>query len=704
MSIPNESVDHEITLEDTPTPEEIADQAALELVKTDAQAAQSWIEGQQWNEQWRMIDILYDSPRQFSTWEGSTTQKAAVNRFILCQHVNAIYPQMVEGLFYDDQYFLGTPRPGTDNDVVRARTAVIREQLEDMNFRQEVDLGMFQMVLHGTGIWKWGLRQVEESYSEFKAMAQPLTSTGPLGVPIEVTTKESTTYTEERKTRQVYRPFLENREIRNVLVDPRLKLPNIQSAKFVIDKYYVTLGEVLEMAKDPAYILPSDETIKEWFTAPKEQPAVLGNLGTDAGSPTLAGQGAPDWEETSEDPYQQSLLVLERWDKDKVITTLNEKAVIQNRANPYGTLPFYSANYQNRIRSFWGIGLGKIVGTDQRIQQGIENAGLGLLQLLTDPPFVISEDSYVPTQNVRFRKGGFIKVKGSVKDAITPLQMPNLPIGEIFAFMQNSEAKAEAASGANELFTQGAMPGPGTGGKTSATRNATGVNAITGANAARIQAPVERFVNQVFIPWIYQLDELNKRFIMTTPEGMEQIKTILGDTLGPDFTFQPGEFLNGRVEFDCLAGAQLQSKAKMAQALPLITQIFDNPAIQSQLNTINEEYVDVGELLKMWMETTGWRNTRNLIKPMTAEMKQRQQANNASAQKTQAAMAMENQKFQHSSELLHQKGEQGIARDAVKQGLTTGSEPQEEEKSPLGTSLTQGTTHDLRSDFENFGQ
>src|ERR1035437_5821928 len=100
-----------------------------------------------------------------------------------------------------------------------------------------------------------------------------------------------------------------------------------------------------------------------------------------------------------------------------------------------------------------------MIGTDQRLRSGLENSGLALLQLIMDPPFVISGDDNMPTQNVRMRKGGIIKIKGDGK--ITPLEMPKLPLGEIFAFLQNSQSKSEAADGANSQMMQGAVPGQG---------------------------------------------------------------------------------------------------------------------------------------------------------------------------------------------------------------------------------------------------
>lgn len=697
MTIPSDEISSKsVGIEDTPSPEEIIESAALELVKTDASNAESWIEGQQWNEAWRTIDILYDSPRQFATFEGSQTQKAAINRFILCQHVNSLHPKFTEGLFYDDQYFITIPTPGADNDVVRARSAVMREQLKEMKFEDEVGQGTFQQILHGTGIWKWGLRREEEVFYSYKAKEPAPTQQGPMGETLTVETDASLTFEEIENKRWVIKPFFENREIRGVLVDPKLKVPDIRCAKFVIDKYYLNLAELLDLAKNPDYDLPDEETLKEWITNPKEDPAMLGNMDSQPGSPTIAGQGSPDWFSTSEDPYQDSLMVLERWDKYKVITTLNNKKVIQNRPNPYGVIPFYSANFYNRIRSFWGIGDGKIVGNDQRLQQGLENGGIALLQLILDPPFVTNEDQFVLTQNTRLRKGGNIKVKGDVKTAIMPLEMPRLPLGELSAFIGMSKASAEAADGMNEMFTGGSMPGPGSGGKSSATRNATGAAGIIQANASKLMGPVGRFCNQVFIPWIYQLDQLNRRFIMTTPEGVRQFKAILADKFGKDYKFPADQFLSGRVEFDVLAGSHLAAKKAMASSLPIIISILESPNMQQQLVKYAGKYIDPEELLNMLMESTNWRNQHTLFKKVSPEMQAAEQQGEQNSKANQAVQ-LQTLKGQQADQLQHTKAVTGIARDAAKEALKSEGNKQD----IIDQAEQQGSERLLRSDVYN---
>jgi hypothetical protein len=670
-----------VTIKEAPTPQDIEDQAALDLVVSDAQSAMSWIEGQQWNECWRVTDMLYDSPRTFATWDSGTLQPQ-VQRYTLAEHVNSLHPQMMEGIFYsgsETECFTFEPRPGTEADVARARATVINVQMDQMEFEQEVALGLFQGILHGTGIFKWGIETVEEIEYEYKRKAPPLTQDLPLIGDVTTATEESDEFEEVENKRTVTKPFFKWRENREILVDPKLKHPDIRRAKFVIDKYYATLDDLLAMRNDPNYDMPSEEEIKSWFDNPKEQPAVLGNLDSTTGSPSIGTQGQPDWLETSIDPYEEGLMILERTDCNRIITVLNNKKVIQNRPNKYGVINYYSWNWYNRIRAFWGLGCGRIVGTDQRLQQGLENSGLALLQLIMDPPFVVEGDDNVPSQNVRLRKGAIVKIKKDGK--IYPMEMPKMPLGEIFAFLQNSSAKAEAADGANSQLVQGAVPGQG--GKTSLTRTAGGAQQFGAAVATRLQGPVGHFVQQVLVPFVYQLDTLNRRFV-----PMNQVRTILGDELGPSFKFDESKFLNGKVEFDCLAGAHLASRKIMAQALPLLTQIFDNPQILEMLADNNQEYVDVKEMLLMWLEATGWRNRKSLIKPMNQDMiarRQQKQAQAAGAMKIQAQGALENQKHQNRLGEQDQKQALGTVRDLIDKSYEQGGDyllRQAEEKAP----------------------
>jgi hypothetical protein len=149
------------------------------------------------------------------------------------------------------------------------------------------------------------------------------------------------------------------------------------------------------------------------------------------------------------------------------------------------------------------------------------------------------------------------------------------------------------------------------------------------------------------------------------------------------------EFHDAVIEYEVLAGASLAAKRQMAQSLTLITQIFENPTIQNNLAEINGEYIDFKPILKMWMEASEWKNTQDIIKPLTPEMKQKiQQKSQAAQQQTQGVIQQQKAQidFQNRSALEDQATDNRIKRDLVREAFRKDSseEATEGESSPAG--------------------
>ena len=90
--------------------------------------------------------------------------------------------------------------------------------------------------------------------------------------------------------------------------------------------------------------------------------------------------------------------------------------------------------------------------------------------------------------------------------------MPPVP-GEAWSFIQQAQSSAAATSGANEQVVQGAG---GMSNKSTGMRSGTGAAAVVAANASRLDGPTGRFVRQVFVPWLYIMDELNNDLLPTS--------------------------------------------------------------------------------------------------------------------------------------------------------------------------------------------
>ena len=690
-----------ITLEQVLSPSEIKDEAAKTLVVSDARYTRSWINSRFFNIRWIEVDLLYQSPPVLRVWEGTNTPKANISKFTVASFVNAINNKLISGLFYEDPPFKLRGRPGTDENTARAIEAVEGYQLDECNFVQEAKYGLFSTLLFGTGIWKWGWTEHYKTVYEFEPVGTPLVDAEGNEIP----TEESDKFYKIPKERLISRPFFMNCDIRHVLVDPGCRTPDIRNAKFVIHEFAVTYKDLIRMKDevyyDPTtgkpifrYNLPSESEIKSWFDHSK--PPATAPSETVNNSNTINGQwiqhAAPLFEKTTEDPLEEPLQILERWDNDKVITVLNERRVIRNEPNPLGIIPFYSVNWWSIQDCFWGIGLGIVMGGDQRLQQGFINGIADIGTLAVNQPIIRSRGANINTQQVRARLGGFIDVTGDPTKALHPMDLPKIQ-SELFSIIAASESRTEQNSVGNAPTGMGSLTSGHAQGQIG--RSAAGASGIMAAANDRLGGLVEDFNRQVFKPFLWAAHEMNRNFLPPTV-----YREILGQELGKSFKASMTNFMRAEVEFDVLAGAHLAVRQQMTQAMPLIMQYFSSPQLAAQVADINEQYIDFAELLHMLTDASGFGDTGyySVLKPLTPEMKQKRQANSPAALeqiKAQGQVAAQKQKGDSAAQLQQLKGQQKeteleaswtgrAAGDIVRHSIVATGQPEEVTGNPGG--------------------
>ena len=664
------------------SPADIENEAALQLVVQDAAATEAWMNNNYWVLRWREADALYQSPPGITMWEGTTVPRSNVNRFVVAETVNAIHPQVMNGLFYENPPFVLRPRPNEDQNTTRAISSLLALQLDAMEMRNEVDWGLFSALNFGTGIWKWGYKSYTKKVRKYVRVEQPITvpSTLPGVSPTKIETPKSVQFKRIDVDEEFHEPTFENKDIRHMLVDPGLQVPDITKAKFVEERMYMTYKDLV-MLQDEEYVftdpvtqkqslkkrynLPSPEEIKSWFTKPKEEPLLPSSNVTFAQSTTFVHHAKPQFEPTTEDPLNEPLEVLERWDNDKVITVIQRVKVIRNEPNEFGCIPFLSVNWWNINAAFWGIGLGRTIGVEQRVQAGLINACLDLSSLIVNPMWLRARGGNAQEQQIRQRIGGIVTVdapNGKLADQLQMMQQPEIPAA-ILEQIGLSEKRVEVTSGANQQLTMGAAgSGKGAGGQMG--RSGTGAAGIIQATMNRIGGFAEMFVRQVYEPLLYRMHELNKD---KTP--MDYIQKVLGDELGKDFNFDPSDFMQAPTEFEVLAGSHLAAKAQMAQSLFMMLQLFENAPLMEQLNNISGNIVDIEELFHMVHDISGWKNYYKIIRKMTPEEEKAKQAQSVAAQqqsKFAQQSQLQSQKFGQDQQIIDQENEARITRDVFR--------------------------------------
>lgn len=646
----------------------------LTLVVQSAAQAKAFIANRQWTLLWRDADLLYQSPRPMTVYENTYVLEPNVQRFTVAKVCNAVVPQLYKGLFYDDPPMLMRPRPGTPQVVIDAKTALFSFVLDECGFKTQTKWGLEQMAFLGTGIFKWGYDWKDIVTCKRKSTTLEISSGNPQAVndTLSLPTEDPPDIVQEIKT--VPMPFFMHRPIDKVLVDPQLAVSDIRDAGWVVDVMYMdfyqikALKEAIESAIADG---EKGEAIKGWmFPSLASLKALWSEPGTNA--QTLETEQATYIEgvvhhaeknnvKSSPDPLRKKLEVLEYWDRDRKIVVLNQEHVLCSTKNEFRRIPFLSANWWNRPRAFYGMGLGLIVGQNQRVDQGTINAILKILSYGVNPIYLRNREDNAPTQVIRTGLGKIMSVTDTEK-SYKLMETPTVP-RDIWAALKENTDATESSSGADQTLVQGSSAGPRSG----MGRSAAGANIMAGASATRLDGPLDNFIEQVFKPFLSIIDWL---IFNIMSDGA--ILHILGKEMASDVLQQLKlqQFHDAQIEYEVLAGSSLAAKRTMAQSMVMLTQILDNPQIQQSLAEINEEYIDFKPIISMWLEASEWKNKNDIIKKMSPEMIQKRAANSKASlmqQQQQAKQQGDAQKFQQKQQLEDQASDNRIKRDITRE-------------------------------------
>jgi hypothetical protein len=651
------------------------DHAAVQLTIQDARRARTFLDGKQWNLHWREADVLYQSPRTNQSFEGSTTARANISRFTVAKHVNSLVPGMKSGIFYEMPPFLLRPRPATNQETARAKTALYGALLDEADFEPESERALENMTTFGTvivkGIWKKDTKMVKVRAPK----AAPVKMKLPFGGELTVHTRESDEIVVRETEVEEEGLGYELRELGSVLIDPTWKKANAlhTGAGYVVDVTYPNYKDLDKLREQAiydeegkqvgGYDIPPEEELKAYFFAHEGNAAAPSQVTENLSQTGVVHHAQGEDQPGSDDPLERPIQMLERWDRGNVYAVLcpdggDRGVLIRNEAHDLPFLPFFSANFWNIPGAGYGLGVGRLAGSDQRIEKGLTDAVLDILSMAVNPMYARDRGANAPTQQIRQRLGGIVDVdtkpNQSVRDAFGIIELPKTP-PEAFTVLQAAAQSAQSTTGADEAFTQGNLPGRGS----SAARTATGAGGIIAANASKIQGPVGHFVNGILLPMV----QLTEHFVKSRM-SLAKIRSILGKELGDAFQLDANNFYESEDRFECLAGAHLAAKKAMAQALPLLVQIFENAPLVAQLNSIGW-IVDVKLLLEMFMEVSEWKDARQLIRKMTPEEQQRFHQSNPAQQKIQGEIAAIGARHQAKAAEIDQQGEAKLASDML---------------------------------------
>jgi hypothetical protein len=640
---------------DPAIPPHYTDEAVLSIIVQDFERSSAWMNDRRWPLQWTESDILYQSPRSLSTFENSSVTRANVSRFTVAKQVNSLAPAISGAIFSDATPFEIRPRSNVSQNAARAWKELVAEQLDEIHFKQECSYGIQGMVNQGTVIFKTGWETLTTVETHYRRKVAPPQVDMPMGPPMTTFTQDSDEFevVEVEVTRN--RPTFEKCEIGTVFVDPTWKSPNqIWKAKYIIEQKFLNYEDLQRLRDNPDYDIPPDEVLREIFLGEQEQTQPIDSVREAMSANTSVHHAAREDMEYSEDPLLKPIEALEWWDKTKVRCCLNQKCVIRNKPHKMPEKPYFAANYWDIDDAGYGMGVGRIAGADQRVEQGMLNALLDILAYAVQPEYAVLRGANVPTQDQRRRLGGIRMVDGQdANKAIALVQQPQVP-PDAWRAIQSVVTSSENATGSDMATVQGGIPGRGS----SIVRSGTGAGIVGQASSTRLQSPVERFIDGVFLPFLKFLWHMNRERM-----PVSEIRAILGDRAA-DLVVDFADFFEAPVKFDTLAGTRLAAKNRMAQALPFLLEVFGNQALVEQLSKIGKK-INVLELVQMVLDMSEWKNQNDLIEDMTPQERQTMMQQNPAMIKAQADSQLLQQKHQNDLQLEDKKIAGRIASKAV---------------------------------------
>src|SRR5271166_85633 len=673
------------------------DDATANLVWNDYQRAKSYVEAENtaWLLEWQETDILYQSPIPYRFEKLQSGRPARVPRFLVAKMSRTLARGVKRSLFAEQYPFLLRPGARGTQANADAWTYLLGVLLKRAKLPYHGGLQINGQTLFGTGLGKFGIDErkiTKKTRRRKKPPARVPTATGADTVP----TEESDDFAAQSTTVTETWPFYEYRKLGTTLFDPKWCTPDLpdESAGYCIDIDYVNFYDLQEMRQLSCYQekkgkdadgqeivlnpgIPSEETLKQYFFEKASGNAPVGSLTEDAMSSmgSVVTHAAARNRPTSADPMSTPLLLLERWDGRTIKTILcydGEKLVIRNEEHEYGSMCHTSCTWWPIENCGYGMGIGRIVGPDQRVDQGTLNAALKMIAYPMDAPILYARGSEnAPTQNTIWRLGGYQAVdpgpSGDVRKAMAFMEMPAVP-REAFELIDRSQRSAEQISGADAQMQQGSLNG-----KQGATRSSFGAQRMAAMSDQNIADPVDSFANGVLIPFLEFLIQWVK-----TKMPVSEIRRILSEKYTKEImkTINLDQFLDSEFELAILAGQKLAAKQGIQQLVPFLLQLLEQPQILEYYHQIGKT-VDFAAMEDIFLAVSELTQQPDIIRDMTDDEKQQYQQNNPNMQKVQAATAVEKVKGANKLQEVAAKGRQDLTKTVVDKALDkmSGGEP-----------------------------
>jgi hypothetical protein len=604
-----------------------SDETALGIVLADIDSGIAYEAAKNWITQMELTDDLIRGYVRIRPWPNSDKARSALAMPIVLEAVEKILRRCHLALFGSGKDpFLITGVGSTKPDAASAWQELARWAVRVSDLKEQSRLGMKGIITYG-----WG--GLTDGWNSKERMKRAEKYRRKEGGGVERNPNASKEIIAE--------PTCEAINLRNVIFDPTCPSQDPRRGKFYAVRDTVNAYDLDDMRKDPTYDedfideetaekktrskIPSNDQLRE-ILALKQEPPASSMIATQPNQ-TREFQKQDDRYPMSKDPLLQPLERIEyHHSTGRVVTVLQRRIVIRNEQKKTDSYGMYGCAFIDVINSMLGFGVGRLVGNEQRFQQGALNRWVDGLDLSTNPAFQQIKGMGAGSQNFSIGPGKVITVEGELKPLV---------VTDVSATIQNALAASDQRV-ARRIGSEGSTNMP-----TQAMRTGSGVEAFQGADTEASQYFMECFSDMVFVPII-------KSFLEHICEHLtpEQIQQILSDA-GQPYAGNILDIYNADLKIEISAAAKLAVRQAAAQLAPLIINLVSNQAVQQGLQIAGKKF-NVDVLLNELLELSGL-DSWNLVTDMTTADQQRMQEMNQAM--SQAAGRLALQQKQHADNL-----------------------------------------------------
>jgi hypothetical protein len=654
------------------------DDAAATMVWQDYQRAMAWLDENSWLLEWQYIDFLYQSPNYDRDARGTGNRAARISRFNVAKNSNTMSCQTRRAVFGDDKWFILEPRgklAGMEDaeKYLNAWTELFLILSDRADLQYNMRLFIECMALQGTGIAIPGVEEKTVMRATRKPKKKPEEITLPAGNVQKVHTWESDDWELKKEEVTETWPFFEYRRLGTTLYSEKWRHPNKPelSGWPRIDIDFVNYEDLSQLRELDCYKdIPPDDKLKTYFLSRPSGDALPGTetaQNMSASSSALI-HAAGENVQASANPFQKPLMKIAYWTEQTVIEILcyeGRRKVIRNEQHGLGDQAAgYTASWYNIENSGYGYGIGRLNAGDQRMSQGVLNEVLKMIAFPLNAPILYDNaGGNAPVQNIIAGLGMMLGVdtgpSHDINKAMKFMEMPQVP-PEAWKIYQVAMEGGQDLVGANQTTMQGQLGGPGS----SFGRTAAGANRLSSKADENITDPVDE-IERVLTRWLQFLWRTIREVM-----PIKEIRDMLSEKYGAAILdeMEAETFIDARFNIKILCGQKLAAKAAIAQLIPFLLQIMQQPQMLQYLHEIGMT-VNFMAIANLFIRMSELAAREDIFIPLTDDQKKFMAQMQPGIQKVQADAKIEAIKGTNRIAEVREKGKQDMQKTLVEKAM-----------------------------------